>query len=561
MRPTLIDFAQKTSDGPEWQLARGDDRQPSSAGHAHDPGAMARSFWLEPMRAGMRDVAAKLGGQMAIEHRQELSPGAIPVFTYWEDVGPAVRPVFIDLCLLTMLRNIRPPFQLVRLGPDTVEEWCDIPVKPGDLIPRTLGQSRDLDTRRTAVFTDLLRLRLLATHGGMWLDMDTVVFPRFVEFEPWAKLSEAILMRSGMGTLINGILFAQPGAELFQRAWRLANDQLERTRIVGWTQFGARLLQSAILEDTADRLLILPTRYGCPVNSMSQARFMTHGTDAEVSSDALFCCLYNNRNLLSDLRLGELLEGRRLIASVFRRAFPDMSKEDVASTFWPFRRREAPRRRSHETSARDTFTDIYMNRGWKNRESISGCGSTLRQTAQIRDYLPRVMRELGARSLLDIPCGDFNWMKEVPLAGVEYIGADIVRPLVEENERRFGSSAVRFLCLDLATDNLPPADLVIVRDALVHLSLNQAVDALLHIARSGGGHLLATTFPSVSANEDIVTGDFRKLNLRLPPFNLPEPLTMLDEKHPNPRHADKSLALWRIDMIEPAIRGAGERSS
>jgi hypothetical protein len=152
-------------------------------------------------------------------------------------------------------------------------------------------------------------------------------------------------------------------------------------------------------------------------------------------------------------------------------------------------------------------------------------------------------------------------MKEVPLEGVEYTGADIVPPLIEENRRRYGSRRVNFLCLDIATDELPRADLVLVRDALVHLSLSQAMSALLRISRSGGGHLLATTFPTATSNAEIVTGDFRKLNLRLPPFNLPPPLMMIDEKHPNPAHADKSLGLWRIDKIESAIRGADDNSS
>jgi hypothetical protein len=40
--------------------------------------------------------------------------------------------------------------------------------------------------------------------------------------------------------------------------------------------------------------------------------------------------------------------------------------------------------------------------------------------------------------LLDIPCGDFNWMKLLNL-GVDYIGADIVGELIAENRRRFGA--------------------------------------------------------------------------------------------------------------------------
>jgi hypothetical protein len=35
--------------------------------------------------------------------------------------------------------------------------------------------------------------------------------------------------------------------------------------------------------------------------------------------------------------------------------------------------------------------------------------------------------------MLDAPCGDFNWMKEVDLSAVHYTGGDIVEPLVNSN--------------------------------------------------------------------------------------------------------------------------------
>ena len=43
------------------------------------------------------------------------------------------------------------------------------------------------------------------------------------------------------------------------------------------------------------------------------------------------------------------------------------------------------------------------------------------------------------------------------------------------------------------------------------------------MARSGIPYLLTTTFPGAAANEEIVTGDWRVLNLEAPPFGLPPP--------------------------------------
>ena len=41
------------------------------------------------------------------------------------------------------------------------------------------------------------------------------------------------------------------------------------------------------------------------------------------------------------------------------------------------------------------------------------------------------------KRLFDAPCGDFNWMKEVHLLDVDYIGGDIVSSLVLNNKEQF----------------------------------------------------------------------------------------------------------------------------
>jgi len=196
------------------------------------------------------------------------------------------------------------------------------------------------------------------------------------------------------------------------------------------------------------------------------------------------------------------------------------------------------------------FTDIFRHNGWKGTESISGRGSDLEQTESIRKQLPDLLQTLGVRSMLDIPCGDCHWMRRVDLRGVRYIGGDIVAALVEAN-RKSEPAERRFQRLDLMCDELPRADLILCRDCLVHLSFRDDFTALRNMTRSGAKFFLLTTFPSRKSNRDIVTGQWRPLNLQADPFNFAEPISLMNEgcTASNGIYGDKSLGLWSAEQI------------
>lgn len=201
--------------------------------------------------------------------------------------------------------------------------------------------------------------------------------------------------------------------------------------------------------------------------------------------------------------------------------------------------------------AAQVFTGFFRRNKWGGRQSVSGTGSDAEQTRAIVQALPPLLQRLGVRSVLDVPCGDFAWMKQVDLSGIDYTGADIVAPLIEHNRRRYARPGVQFRVLDLTRDRLPAADLVLCRDCLVHLSFAQAQQALANIAASGARYLLTTTFAGRSGNVDIPTGKWRTLNLQQPPFDLPPPLELINEQctEKNGRFADKSLGLWALDAL------------
>jgi len=202
-------------------------------------------------------------------------------------------------------------------------------------------------------------------------------------------------------------------------------------------------------------------------------------------------------------------------------------------------------------STKATFTEIYNKDHWKGANSISGTGSDHGQTKTVVTILDSLITELSIKSILDVPCGDFNWMKEVNLEGVDYIGGDIVADLIRSNLENFTSSNIQFKELDLLSDDLPLSDLILVRDCLVHLSYDNIYKAIQNVKRSGSKYLLTTTFPEHSKNIDIVTGDWRTLNLQAEPFNFSQPLKVFNENCTEGKgeYSDKSLALYLLDDI------------
>jgi methyltransferase family protein len=198
------------------------------------------------------------------------------------------------------------------------------------------------------------------------------------------------------------------------------------------------------------------------------------------------------------------------------------------------------------------FERIFETNLWGADDSRSGLGSELDATADLRAALPAFLARHQAQSLLDIPCGDFNWISTLAL-DIPYTGADIVPAIVEANERRFGGPGRnrRFVRLDLTRDPLPQADVVLCRDCLVHLSYGNIFRAFANIRRSGARYLLTTTFLDHHENADIEDGDWRILNLEKAPFNLPTPVDVLIEGciEGEGAYSDKALGLWDVSGL------------
>jgi SAM-dependent methyltransferase len=196
----------------------------------------------------------------------------------------------------------------------------------------------------------------------------------------------------------------------------------------------------------------------------------------------------------------------------------------------------------------ERFNYIYDHSFWTFGDPDkprSGWGSSISSTEQIRLQIPKILDQLNATSILDVGCGDYTWMQNVSLRQ-RYIGVDIVESVIENNIANFSNDNVSFFCLDATSTELPRCDVVLCREVLFHLSFADIVKLLANIRTSGAKHLLATNDTLSNFNADIISGDFRVLNLKAPPFRFPEPLFSIpDDKV----YSGRSLNCWRIESL------------
>ena len=202
---------------------------------------------------------------------------------------------------------------------------------------------------------------------------------------------------------------------------------------------------------------------------------------------------------------------------------------------------------------RSKFDRVFLNNLFDGQSSKSGNGSSVEQTQELARALPGVFAQLKIQSLLDIPCGDLEWMSKINLGSVDYIGGDVAPSLISYLRNNFPK--LKFVEANIVLDPLPQVDLVFCRDLFVHLSTRDVKAAIRNIKKSKSKYLASTTFVKREMNKNlpyISNGvAWRTINLEIAPFNFPSPKLIINEKctEANERYTDKSLGIWLVESI------------
>jgi len=167
---------------------------------------------------------------------------------------------------------------------------------------------------------------------------------------------------------------------------------------------------------------------------------------------------------------------------------------------------------------REIFNDIYRYNAWGNG---SGTGSIYENCKIYMQYLQTFLKHNNIKSVCDAGCGDWQFSKHMNWEGIEYIGLDVSN-IVLENAKKHTAQNIKFLELNALDDELPKADLLIMKDVIQHWSNQDIIDFLPKL--SDYDYCLITNgFPNESmksVNQNIRPGGCRPVDLSKHPFNV-----------------------------------------
>lgn len=147
--------------------------------------------------------------------------------------------------------------------------------------------------------------------------------------------------------------------------------------------------------------------------------------------------------------------------------------------------------------------DMYerMRVGWRGGiydGTICGIGSTMENTVNVREWLPRMCEKYGIKSLNDAGCGDCHWIDSVGWYGLRTLGFYDLIP----RDRRV-------MQLDICKETMPTADAILCRHVANHLDeirVRMALDRF----RECAPYLFATQFDQYDGTKEFTRLDLRK---------------------------------------------------
>lgn len=156
-------------------------------------------------------------------------------------------------------------------------------------------------------------------------------------------------------------------------------------------------------------------------------------------------------------------------------------------------------------------------------QGASGTGSSLESAAPYIQFVEAFIRANEIQSVVDFGCGDWTFSRTINWGKAHYMGIDVVKSVIERNQALYSTPGRQFIHADGISFDLPPADLLLCKDVLQHLTEEDIFLFLEQIKKFK--HCLITNdvdhLTWSSTNPPIQRGGARPIDLTKPPFNIP----------------------------------------
>jgi len=202
------------------------------------------------------------------------------------------------------------------------------------------------------------------------------------------------------------------------------------------------------------------------------------------------------------------------------------------------------------------FKSIYSSNHWRDynkpkaNESVSGMGSDLKNDSALVNDIKNFVSEFKIKKILDLGCGDFNWMKFIVLNNkniTNYLGLDIVDKIINFNNINYKNNEVSFQTSDILLEDLPESyDLVIIRDLFIHLKNDEILKIIEKINNTSIKFLALTSYHTTEVNSNTNRfGHHRYINMELDPFYLDRPFKIFDDNEN--QHKPRKIYIYKMN--------------
>ena len=192
----------------------------------------------------------------------------------------------------------------------------------------------------------------------------------------------------------------------------------------------------------------------------------------------------------------------------------------------------------------DIFTNIYENKIWgdNNNENYSGSSGTFSTIEEQKDYISFIksfIKENNISSVIDLGCGDFIIGDLIyGDLDINYYGYDTYKKLIDYHRNNHSNKDnYNFFHLDFCREKseIINGDLCIIKDVLIHWSLNNIYTFLDYITKSNKYKFILICNDSGQIVDDvnIMDGQIRPLSSNFNPLKKYNPkaiFTYLDKE-------------------------------